>query len=77
MARYLAPFNPELVELDPVLLEEVDVGLRIRLRAQVPGLAKKKKVRAHTTRARKENLREGRKGTNPHTMLQRLRDFKN
>jgi hypothetical protein len=52
MARYLAPFNPELVELDPVLLEELDVRLRIRLRAQVPGLAKERSEPTRHERAR-------------------------
>jgi len=34
---YLAPLDSELVEPDPVLLEEFHVRLRVRLRAQVPG----------------------------------------
>jgi hypothetical protein len=42
MARYLAAFDPELVERDPVLLEQLYVCLRIRLRAQVPGLRPRK-----------------------------------
>jgi hypothetical protein len=33
---YLAPFDAELVKLDPVLPEEPRVLLRVRLRAQVP-----------------------------------------
>jgi hypothetical protein len=42
MARYLAAFDPELVERDPVLLKEFYVCLRIRLWAQVPGLRPRK-----------------------------------
>lgn len=36
VGRYLAPFDAELVKLDPVLLQEPRVLLRVRLRAQVP-----------------------------------------
>jgi hypothetical protein len=78
MARYLAPFNPELVELDPVLLEEVDVGLRIRLRAQVPGLAKKKGQSPHDTSAQREFARgtQGNKSSHDAAEIEGLQELK-
>jgi hypothetical protein len=33
---HLGAFNPELEEADPFRLEERGVGLRVRLRAQIP-----------------------------------------
>jgi hypothetical protein len=81
---YLSPLDSELVEPDPVLLEELRVRLWVRLRAQVPGAPERFRApHEHATTFAVIRGRDARRGAaweserDAYTMERRLRDLRN